>query len=350
MALYEFIDLAGLQAFKEESEAKSNSAYATKITIRQNDETGVVTFKLYASDNTLLDTKTLDLDTEHIVKSVALDYEHKKLVFTLNDDSTIEANISDLIDDLDGKISDVADDLADEVSNRQSEITRVEGLIDDEETRAKGVEATKLQKQVVNVLPSQDINTETIYLLVNSSESVNTYRFISYAPDGITKYGEGTVEKTGVVSGDYTQVRVLTNEPTDPNADNFVGRTFYILSNAGVGDDSLNDLYDDTKTAVGIKVQIYNATVNGYTEYMYINNKWEVLGGGSGGADVSGKEDKFNKVSSWGATTSDEKYPSEKLVKDTIDDLENDIETGDLDLISNNDLDTIFPNLESESE
>lgn len=145
--LYEYITLEGLQAFKEESESQNNGAYATKMMISQNAETGVVTFKLYAEDNTLLDTKTLDLDTEHIIKSVALDYANKKLVFTMNDDSTIEADISDLIDDLDSKISDVADDLSDEVSRattkegqletaigneattRASEITRVEGLI-----------------------------------------------------------------------------------------------------------------------------------------------------------------------------------------------------------------------------
>ena len=35
--------------------------------------------------------------------------------------------------------------------------------------------------------------------------------------------------------------------------------------------------------------------------------------------DISGKEDKSNKVSSWSGTTSDSRYPSEKLVKDSLD-------------------------------
>lgn len=35
--------------------------------------------------------------------------------------------------------------------------------------------------------------------------------------------------------------------------------------------------------------------------------------------DISGKEDKTNKVTSWHATTSDSRYPSEKLVKDSLD-------------------------------
>lgn len=35
--------------------------------------------------------------------------------------------------------------------------------------------------------------------------------------------------------------------------------------------------------------------------------------------NISGKEDKSNKVSSWSGTTSDSRYPSEKLVKDSLD-------------------------------
>ena len=37
--------------------------------------------------------------------------------------------------------------------------------------------------------------------------------------------------------------------------------------------------------------------------------------------DISGKQDKSNIVTSWSVTTSDTKYPSEKLVKDYVDDL-----------------------------
>ena len=35
--------------------------------------------------------------------------------------------------------------------------------------------------------------------------------------------------------------------------------------------------------------------------------------------DISGKEDSSNKVTSWSGTTSDTRYPSEKLVKDSLD-------------------------------
>lgn len=141
--LFNFITLEGLQAFKEESESKSNGAYASKMTISQNATTGVVTFKLYAEDNTLLDTKTLDLDTEHIIKSVSLDYTNKLLVFTMNDDTTLNCDISDLIDNLSSDIQTAIDN---EATTRANEITRVEGLITTEENRAKGVENSKVDK------------------------------------------------------------------------------------------------------------------------------------------------------------------------------------------------------------
>lgn len=35
--------------------------------------------------------------------------------------------------------------------------------------------------------------------------------------------------------------------------------------------------------------------------------------------DISGKEDKSNKVTAWSSTTTDTHYPSEKLVKDALD-------------------------------
>ena len=50
--------------------------------------------------------------------------------------------------------------------------------------------------------------------------------------------------------------------------------------------------------------------------------------------DISGKEDSSNKVTSWSATTSDTKYPSEKLVKDSLDDKANSSHTHTVSQIS----------------
>lgn len=58
-----------------------------------------------------------------------------------------------------------------------------------------------------------------------------------------------------------------------------------------------------------------NAT-NGQTAYNWGNHS---TAGYLKAADITGKEDKANRVSAWSTTPSDTKYPSEKLVKTTLD-------------------------------
>lgn len=160
---FEFITLEGLQAFKEESEAKNNGAYASKLSITQDATTGVITLKLFASDDTLLDTKTLDLETEKIIKSVSLNYAEKKLVFTLSDDSTINCDISDLIDTLEDKIEteetrakDAERDLGNRITTIENDYlttadkTELANDIEAEENRAKGVE-----KSIKDKIPTE---------------------------------------------------------------------------------------------------------------------------------------------------------------------------------------------------
>lgn len=45
--------------------------------------------------------------------------------------------------------------------------------------------------------------------------------------------------------------------------------------------------------------------------------------------DISGKEDKSNKVTAWSSTTTDAHYPSEKLVKDALDGKANEVHNHD---------------------
>lgn len=160
---FEFITLEGLQAFKEESEAQNNGAYASKLSITQDATTGVITIKLFAKDNTLLDTKTLDLETEKIIKSVSLNYASKLLVFTLSDDSTINCDISDLIDTLEAKIKAEETRAKDAEQGLDTRVNTIENdyltssdkteLADDieaEETRAKAVE-----KSIKDKIPTE---------------------------------------------------------------------------------------------------------------------------------------------------------------------------------------------------
>lgn len=82
------------------------------------------------------------------------------------------------------------------------------------------------------------------------------YNFESFDSTGDIKYGEGTVQTTGNVSDGRTEVEVLTNTSTDPNAINFVGLKFWINSNALVNSNTLYVLYDSEGNNTGIKVKV----------------------------------------------------------------------------------------------
>lgn len=82
------------------------------------------------------------------------------------------------------------------------------------------------------------------------------YSFESFDPTGDIKYGEGTVQTTGNISDGKTEVEVLTNVSTDPNAIDFVGLKFWINSNALVNSNTLYVLYDSEGNNTGIKVKV----------------------------------------------------------------------------------------------
>lgn len=82
----------------------SNMSYAASLEISQDIPSGIVHITLINKNGEPISEKELDLDTEHIIVSIRLDYENKKLIFTRTDGSEITCDISDLIDDLDAKI------------------------------------------------------------------------------------------------------------------------------------------------------------------------------------------------------------------------------------------------------
>lgn len=82
------------------------------------------------------------------------------------------------------------------------------------------------------------------------------YSFESFDSTGDVKYGEGTVQTTGNTSDGRTEVEVLTNTSTDPNAIDFVGLKFWINSNALVNSNTLYVLYDSEGNNTGIKVKV----------------------------------------------------------------------------------------------
>ena len=103
------------------------------------------------------------------------------------------------------------------------------------------------------------VNSEstTLNVTVNKNVTKETYGFTSYADaQGETEWGQGTVETTGVTSGNYTQVEVKTNTPDA----SFVGQKFYIISSAET-DGTIYELFTDAgTTSAGIYVSITTTT------------------------------------------------------------------------------------------
>ena len=107
-----------------------------------------------------------------------------------------------------------------------------------------GMEAILRPAEVTPVTPEEPVFTPVVY------------NFESFDSTGAIKYGEGTVQTTGNTSDGRTEVEVLTNTSTDPNAIDFVGLKFWINSNALVNSDTLYVLYDSEGNNTGIKVKV----------------------------------------------------------------------------------------------
>ncbi len=105
-----------------------------------------------------------------------------------------------------------------------------------------GMEA--ILKPIEPVTPEEPVFTPVVY------------NFESFDSTGDIKYGEGTVQTTGNVAEGKTEVEVLTNTSTDPNAIDFVGLKFWINSNALVNSNTLYVLYDSEGNSTGIKVKV----------------------------------------------------------------------------------------------
>lgn len=84
-----------------------------------------------------------------------------------------------------------------------------------------------------------------------------TYSFISYEDAaGTTEWGEGTVETTGVIKGNYSEVVVKTNSPKEE----YVGQKFFIRTTAKT-DGTIYAAYSDAgRTKAGFYVSISTTT------------------------------------------------------------------------------------------
>ena len=119
----------------------------------------------------------------------------------------------------------------------------------------------------------------------------------------IDKFENKQVNKKNDISGDFSSDTV--SYPTVQAVKNFI-------TNAISGKADASDLSDVATSG----------SYNDLTNKPSIPDSTSDLTNDSGfftSSDISGKQDKSNLVTSWSATTSDVKYPSEKLTKSALD-------------------------------
>lgn len=158
------------RAIARENIIENNSG--NYLDIEQEENTGIVTIKLLNIHGSVLDTKTLDLETEKIIRKVTLDQENKSLIFSLVDSTTITCDISDLINDYNIKINNLT-------IHTNEEINRLDLRLDDEISRANQTEQNitdKLNEEInraqnVEQKLTKDLNQE-IQNRINSDNTI----------------------------------------------------------------------------------------------------------------------------------------------------------------------------------
>lgn len=123
------------RAIKREDNIENTSANNLEIT--QDEQTGIVTINLLNIHGDILDTKTLDLETEKIIRSIDLDYENKKLIFHLVDGTNIEADISAPIDDFTNKFNQLIEDVNNSLEGVDEALNTLHDQVVDDENYFK---------------------------------------------------------------------------------------------------------------------------------------------------------------------------------------------------------------------
>lgn len=102
---------------------------------------------------------------------------------------------------------------------------------------------------------SAEITTDTSNDTFEITMEYPIYDFTSYGDSGKEEeLATGTAQPTGTVSGDYSQIKVLTNTT---NPEEWVGLKFYILSAAEADGETAYQLYSDAgTTGTGMYVTI----------------------------------------------------------------------------------------------
>lgn len=101
---------------------------AARYLILDEKENGSIEISILNAKEEVLDTKVITV-TEKIIKSAHLDEEHGKIIYTCNDDSTIELDISNIVDNIEDLLSRVSD-IENEITNINQSLSIIEPKVE----------------------------------------------------------------------------------------------------------------------------------------------------------------------------------------------------------------------------
>lgn len=164
----------------------------------------------------------------------------------------VEKKISEVVGGASSS-SDTLKEIETTMNGKQDSIADLQTI---REGAAAGATAIQEHQDIsgkANTADLATVATSGSYLdLTNIPVAQMYYTFISYNPqDETEEWGRGIVKTTGGEVRGNIEVEVLSNTEEE-----FVGKKFYITSDAEPGDDTLYPLYTIDGTAVGISVKI----------------------------------------------------------------------------------------------
>ena len=175
--------------------------------------------------------------------------------------------------------------------NAQGVISLIKGTVQDASTSQKGV------VQLQGTIGANETSDTTAATPKAVRDAINDLD-VTAVTVGASKTLASISETDGKISATAVDIQISESQVTDLTTD--------LASKADKSTTVTNVAYDTTNKKI-------TKTINGTTTDVVTLSQIE------SDLDLSGKEDVANKVSSWSSTTTNDHYPTEKLVKDSLD-------------------------------
>lgn len=108
------------------------------------------------------------------------------------------------------------------------------------------------------------------------TEDKIAYTFESFNnAEKAVKYGDGIAATTGVVEGNFTQIKVLQNALTNDEPDTFAGRTFYV-KNATADGTTAYQLFEEANDQSAIDIFVVISTTSEEADVAFFQGRWRI--------------------------------------------------------------------------